>query len=96
MGDAIRQANALAHMLNAERAHGLSLTASRLEAALAEWRRTEWDASERGQRLTADARREAARQLWNLIVQREALGLSRHDDVYEQYAVPRSLVPSPG
>lgn len=96
MSDAIRQAKALAHMLDKERAHGLSLTASRLEAALADMRAREADASPLGQKLLADSRREAARQLWNLIVQREALGLSHHDDVYEQYAVPRSLVPTPG
>jgi len=40
-------------------------------------------------------RKSAARRLWFLVVHREALGLRRHDDVYEVYGVPPSLVPNP-
>ena len=33
----------------------------------------------------------AKQYYWYLIVQREAMGLNNHDDVYEVYKVPRSL-----
>lgn len=39
--------------------------------------------------------RSAARRLWFLIVHREAVGLRRHDDLYEVYRIPPSLLPSP-
>jgi len=40
-------------------------------------------------------RRQTARRLWFLIVHREALGLGRHDSLYEVYRIPRSLLPNP-
>jgi hypothetical protein len=40
-------------------------------------------------------RKRASRRLWFLIVHREALGLRRHDDLYDVYQIPRSLVPDP-
>ena len=40
-------------------------------------------------------RKRASRRLWFLIVHREALGLRRHDDLYDVYLIPRSLVPGP-
>ncbi len=40
-------------------------------------------------------RKSVARRLWFLIVHREALGLRRHEDLYETYRIPRSLLPSP-
>jgi hypothetical protein len=40
-------------------------------------------------------RRCASRRLWFLIVHREALGLRRHDDLYDAYQIPRSVVPDP-
>ena len=101
--DPMRQSRALEAMINQERAHALGLTGSLLEKELREMDRLAAElaladaATERKlRRMHDDARHEAARQLWNLIVQREALGLTRHDDLYEQYRVPRSLVPSPG
>ena len=39
-------------------------------------------------------RKRASRRLWFLIVHREALGLRRHDDLYDVYQVPRSLLPA--
>jgi hypothetical protein len=38
-------------------------------------------------------RRRVARRLWFLIVHREALGLRRHESLYELYQIPPSLVP---
>lgn len=37
----------------------------------------------------------AARRLWYLVVHREALGLRRHEELYEAYRIPRTLVPNP-
>lgn len=73
-----------------ERGNALILTAGRLEALIAELRATPADDGERHARLSA----QAAHQLWRLIVQREAIGLWNHDDVYDSYGVPRWLQPS--
>jgi hypothetical protein len=98
----MRQAAALEAMVNQERAGALALTGERLERELAEMRRLQGLLGEltgrelsRAHRLLADSEQELCRQLWNLIVQREALGLTHHDDVYEQYGIPRSVVPRP-
>lgn len=40
-------------------------------------------------------RKRASRRLWFLIVHREAMGLRRHDDLYDAYEIPRSLLPNP-
>jgi len=40
-------------------------------------------------------RRQVARRLWFLIVHREAIGLRRHESLYEAYQIPRSLQPNP-
>ena len=40
-------------------------------------------------------RRQTARRLWFLIVHREAIGLRNHENLYEVYRIPRSLVPNP-
>ena len=100
--DPMRQSRALEAMLNQERANALGLTGKRLEKELREMDRLAAELSladgtteKKLRSLHEDARHEAARQLYNLIVQREALGLTRHDDLYEQYQVPRSLVPNP-
>ena len=102
MSDVMRQARALEAMVNQERAHALSLTGERLERELAELRRLEASLAglagrelARTQKLFDDCRLQAGKQLWQLMVQREALGLSRHDDVYETYRVPRWVVPRP-
>lgn len=73
-----------------ERGNALILTAARLEALVAELASTP-EASP----LHATLRAQAAHQLWRLIVQREAIGLWNHDDVYDAYRVPRWLTPSP-
>jgi len=98
----MRQAAALDAMVNKERASALALTGERLERELLEVRRlrgllAELAGSEleRALRMLADSEQQVCRQLWNLIVQREALGIMRHDEVYEQYRIPRSVVPRP-
>lgn len=42
---------------------------------------------------TSELWRESERTLWYLIVQREAMGLSHHDDVYISYRIPKGMVP---
>jgi hypothetical protein len=81
--------------LMAEKAGALGLAASKLEAAL-----TALDAAdqalesappERRERQLAvrrERRAEAARRLWYLVVQREALGLRSHEEVFRVYRVP--------
>ena len=53
--------------------------------------------AERAERAAAFAEKEkaAGSALWAFIVHREAIGLWTHDDVYEQYRVPRGLVAKP-
>jgi len=43
----------------------------------------------------AELRKKAARQLWYMVVQREAMGIRRHEDMYAIYEVPKDLVPNP-
>lgn len=69
---------AIEEELKAERAASLGRAGAALERALAAWR---------GQP-TPDALREAQKRLWYLIVQREAMGLLKHRDVYDAYGVP--------
>jgi hypothetical protein len=78
--------------LVAERAAALARTTERLEAALeglaaadAAWagRRTP-GALDRRRRALA----EAGERLWFLVVQREALGLYRHDELFQALRVP--------
>jgi hypothetical protein len=79
--------------LNKERASALGATAAKLERALDECRALaeKLDTLERGalrDLLLEDYRRardESERQRWNLCVQREAMGLRRHDDVERHY-----------
>lgn len=85
-----------------ERGSALILTAQRLEELVRELEQVTAelalaapDAEPAKAKRVARVRAAAAHQLWNLIVQREAIGLWNHDDVYAQYRVPRSLVPSP-
>lgn len=40
-------------------------------------------------------RKRVARRLWFLVVHREAIGLRRHESLYELYQIPRSLMPNP-
>jgi len=71
---------AIEHDLKAERAASLGRAGAALEHALATWRESPGPASVR----------EAQKRLWYLVVQREAMGLRRHREVYEIYGIPRS------
>jgi hypothetical protein len=41
------------------------------------------------------ARKETGRRLWFLLVHREAIGIRRHENLYEVYRIPRSVVANP-
>ena len=84
--------------LRAEKAAALARIAGTLEGLLAELRRrresfTRLSSEERTATAEAyDALREQARLYrWYLVVQREALGLVRHDDVDRHYPPPEPL-----
>jgi hypothetical protein len=70
---------AIEHELKAERAASLGRAGAALERALAAWQKAPGTG-------TAS---EAQRRLWYLVVQREAMGLRGHREVYEVYGVPR-------
>lgn len=84
----LQRASAWEAELNKERAGALGLRARRLEAELERCRAlaAEWAQATAARRAVLEAEHEAARGeserlRWNLCVQREALGLRRHDDV---------------
>lgn len=64
-----------------EKTSALAIATGTLEAALA-------DLADARPAERHDALAEAAERLWYVVVQREALGLSRHDVLYEVLAVP--------
>ena len=67
-----------------ERASALARTFEALERVLAELA----GAAGPGQRLREFLLEEARERLWFLIVQREAIGLTRHEVVYETLRIP--------
>lgn len=84
--------------IRAEKASAIRRVAAGLEYYLAEMQSLEAEARRvKGSELTRvqkrfdEIRELARRQLWYLIVQREAMGLYHHDDVYEIYKVPKTL-----
>ncbi len=86
---------ALEAELNKERAAALGRTAAKLEALIErcaalrhEARAAGSNERERLAREYDETRRESETQRWNLCVQREAMGLYRHDDVDELYPRP--------
>ena len=81
--------------IQSEKASALRRVASRLESLLGELE--EMEKVLRGSsglaraRLVArhrELRGEAEKQRWYLIVQREAMGLRQHGDIYEMYRLP--------
>ncbi|WP_257453937.1 hypothetical protein [Archangium lipolyticum] len=81
--------------MQSEKASALRRVASRLEALLVELAETEkalWGLSGQArERIVArhrELRAEAEKQRWYLIVQREAMGLRHHGDIYELYRLP--------
>lgn len=85
--------------LRAEAASGLKAVGHRLDRQLTALRelgeqvRAMPLGAAREKRVTEynEKRREAEHVKWTLIVQREAMGLSHHDDVHELYRVPPKL-----
>jgi Na+/phosphate symporter len=84
--------------MQSEKASALRRVASRLESLLVELVETE--KAVRGlsgparERLVArhrELRAEAEKQRWYLIVQREAMGLRHHGDIYELYRLPEAV-----
>lgn len=90
-----QRAGAYEAELNKERAGALGITARKLEGFLekcqdlkAQWEKAV-DPSLKALLLEEyrTARAESERQRWNLCVQREAMGLLRHEEVDRQYPV---------
>jgi hypothetical protein len=84
--------------MRSEKASALRRVAQRVEALLVELTQTETvlrgtQGPERARLVArhAELRAEADKQRWYLIVQREAMGLTRHDDIYELYRVPKAV-----
>jgi hypothetical protein len=71
--------------LKKERASSLGRAGAALGQAMVAWR----DAEERGAPDALELRKQAQTRLWYLVVQREALGLRRHRELYELYGVPK-------
>jgi hypothetical protein len=81
--------------IQSEKASALRRVASRLESLLGELEETEkvlrGSSGPARARLVArhrELRGEAEKQRWYLIVQREAMGLRQHGDIYEMYRLP--------
>ncbi|MFL5318571.1 MAG: hypothetical protein ACJ790_02870 [Myxococcaceae bacterium] len=98
MGNPLTEMLSIEKELHAERASALHRVAQGLEKLLEELNGLETEVSlsagsekDRVIRRYEEVRALAGRQLWYLIVQREAVGLTHHEDVYEIHKVPRSL-----
>jgi hypothetical protein len=99
-----RTAEGLAHTeneLRAEKAAALARIAGTLESLLAELRRRRevlaplrGDERRRAVEAWGALRDQAKLHRWYLVVQREALGLFRHDEVERHYPLPDPLPPS--
>ena len=94
----LQNASAWEAELNKERAGALALTARKLEDQLErcaklreELTHAEGPLRELLLRDYREAREESERQRWNLCVQREAIGIRRHEDVDRFYPVAPRL-----
>jgi hypothetical protein len=77
--------------LQRERATSLGRAGAQLEQAMAAWRNAHANGEAEAKGADpAELRKEAQKRLWYLIVQREALGLRRHRELYDLYAIPKS------
>ena len=86
--------DAVVREIRSEKAGALARVADALERALAERARVEAAVAAAGSvSASLRARRddclaEASERLWFLVIQRESLGLTRHETVYDVYRVP--------
>ena len=94
----LQSASAWESELNKERAGALSITARKLEDQLERCSKLREEMSLAEGLLHElllqdyrEARDESERQHWNLCVQREALGIRRHDDIDHFYPVAPKL-----
>lgn len=90
--------SAIQQAIRGEMGSRLGYTGEELEKRLLRLKalRQAWESAPEAKRTAIRAqhdevRAEATRLQWNLIVQREAMGLTRHHDVYEFYPVPPRL-----
>jgi hypothetical protein len=87
--------DALTRDFQAERASALARTTERLEAALREYAAANAVLAATPTAQARERRRRALTQagerLWYLVIQREALGLHRHDEALEILGVPREV-----
>jgi len=81
--------------LHAERAAALGRASRELEAALGEYASAEASCAADPSPAPLARRRaalaHAGERLWYLVVQREAVGLRRHEDLFELLRVPRAV-----
>lgn len=70
--------------IRGEQTSALARAGRALEAALE-------DLASAGEAERADALAEAAERLWYMVIQREAMGLVRHEVLFEVYRVPRQV-----
>jgi hypothetical protein len=88
---------AVVREIRSEKAGALSRVAEGLERALAELSRVEAAIAAAEVVSTAlllrrqDCLSEAGERLWYFVIQREALGLVRHETVFDVYRVPREV-----
>ncbi len=87
--------DAISRDLQAERAASLARTVERLEAALREYAAAAEACTAAPTALAREHRRRAlahaGERLWYLVIQREALGLRRHEEALEVLRVPREV-----
>lgn len=94
----LQNASAWEAELNKERAGALGITARKLEAELERCRELREELKTASGALRElllrdykEAREESERQRWNLCVQREAIGVRRHEDVDRLYPIAPKL-----
>ena len=88
-------ANPIDYEIQQEKVATLVRTTDRLEAVLAALAAAERDLAQRPsealQALRTTLLEQAAEWLWYAVVQREAIGLTSHDALYETYRVPTAV-----
>jgi hypothetical protein len=88
-------ANPIDYEIQQEKAATLARMAEKLEAALAALATVERELGQTPadvlQALRAKLLEEAAEWLWYLVIQREAVGLTSHDALFEAYRIPPAV-----